>query len=207
MRITILQGAFFPVPPLRGGAVEKLWFQLGKEFSRLGHNVFHISRSFPGLPDDDYIDGVYHTRVKGYDTPSSRIRLKLLDLFYSRRAYRRLPVADILVTNTFWMPILAGMHQARVGKIMVSVERMPKGQMRLYNNASCLRACSTSVFRAINTEVPDRLNMVQKILNPLPFIPPESSNVIKQNIILFCGRMHPEKGIPLLINSLFMLRK
>ena len=107
MRITILQGAFLPVPPLRGGAVEKLWFQLGKEFSKLGHHVIHISRSFPGLPEDEFIDGVHHIRIKGYDTPSGRLYLKALDFLYSRRAFDKLPPSDILVTNTFWMPIFA----------------------------------------------------------------------------------------------------
>src|SRR5579862_3380431 len=31
LKITIVQGAFFPVPPLMGGAVEKVWFTLGRE--------------------------------------------------------------------------------------------------------------------------------------------------------------------------------
>ena len=201
MRITILQGAFFPVPPLRGGAVEKLWFQLGKEFSKLGHHVSHISRSFPGLPDDEYIDGVHHIRIKGYDTPSGRLYLKALDFLYSQRAFDKLPPSDILVTNTFWMPIFASFKQSRFGRIMVSVERMPKGQMRFYKNSCCLRACSTSVYRAINNEVPDRINMVEKILNPLTFTPTEFPSLPKEKVILFCCRMHPEKGISLLIES------
>jgi hypothetical protein len=37
MRITIVQGAFLPVPPVLGGAVEKIWFALGKEFASRGH--------------------------------------------------------------------------------------------------------------------------------------------------------------------------
>jgi hypothetical protein len=48
MRITIVQGAFLPVPPLLGGAVEKMWFGLAPEFVRHGHEVVYISRRFAG---------------------------------------------------------------------------------------------------------------------------------------------------------------
>ena len=83
MRITILQGAFLPVPPLRGGAVEKMWFELGKQFSQQGHSVCHVSRRFPGLQPQELIEDVRYLRVKGYDTPANGLQLKLLDLFYS----------------------------------------------------------------------------------------------------------------------------
>ena len=78
MKITIVQGAFLPVPTLRGGAVEKMWFELGKQFVSKGHTVTHISRKFPGLPFLEFIDGVKHIRVRGFDWPSNPIILKLL---------------------------------------------------------------------------------------------------------------------------------
>ena len=59
-RITIVQGAFFPVPPLRGGAVEKDWQALGREFARQGHHVTHISRLCDGLSVTEERDGVQH---------------------------------------------------------------------------------------------------------------------------------------------------
>ena len=201
MRITILQGAFFPVPPLRGGAVEKLWFELGKQFSQQGHNVSHVSRRFPGLPPQELIEGVRHLRVKGYDTPANGLQLKFLDLLYSMRALRALPPADILITNTFWMPILAGWSQRRLGRIMVSVERMPKGQMRLYRRANCLRAPSNVVQQAITREVPRLADRIRTIPNPLPFLPPPLLIDECEQVILFCGRLHPEKGIELLIQA------
>ncbi|MEB3302871.1 MAG: glycosyltransferase family 4 protein [Cyanobacteriota bacterium] len=201
MRITILQGAFLPVPPLRGGAMEKLWFELGKQIRHRGHSVCHVSRSFPGLPDEEEIEGVRNLRVRGYETPANSLHLKLLDLLYSRRALQILPPADILITNTFWMPILARRRQEKYGRIMVDVNRMPKGQMRLYSRSSCLRACSSAVLQSINREVPHRVNMIRMIPNPLPFLPPPLVSQIRQPVILFCGRLHPEKGIELLINA------
>ena len=64
MKITIVLGAFFPVPPLLGGAVEKVWFALGQEFVRQGHQVVQISRRHPDLPESEVIAGVRHARVK-----------------------------------------------------------------------------------------------------------------------------------------------
>jgi hypothetical protein len=86
MKITIVLGAFFPVPPLMGGAVEKVWFALSQEFVRLGHEVVQISRSHPDLPAAEEIEGVQHLRVRGHSQPRSILWLKWLDLLYSLRA-------------------------------------------------------------------------------------------------------------------------
>ena len=53
MKITILQGAFFPVPAIQGGAIEKAWEVLGQAFVAAGHNVTHISKRHPELPDNE----------------------------------------------------------------------------------------------------------------------------------------------------------
>lgn len=201
MRITILQGAFLPVPPLRGGAVEKMWFELAKQFSHQGHSVCQVSRRFSGLPHHELIDGVRHLRVKGYDTPANGLQLKLLDLLYSLRALQALPPADILITNSFWMPILAGWRQSRLGQIIVDVQRMPKGQMWLYGQSACLRANSRAVQRAIAKEAPGLAGRIRTIPNPLTFQPPPLPTAEREPVILYCGRLHPEKGIELLIQA------
>lgn len=201
MRITILQGAFLPVPPLRGGAVEKMWFELGKQFTQQGHSVCQVSRRFERLPAVELIEGVHHVRVQGYDTPANGLHLKLLDLLYSLRALRALPPADILITNTFWLPILAARRQQRLGLIMVDVQRMPKGQMRFYRRAACLRANSSAVAQAIAAEAPQLAGRIRTIANPLPFQPPRLPQAERLSVILYCGRLHPEKGIALLIEA------
>src|SRR4051812_27179974 len=105
MKITIVLGAFFPVPPVMGGAIEKAWFALAQEFARRGHEIVQISRAISKFPRREKIAGVEHIRVRGFDTPRSPIWLKVLDLIYALRAWCVLPAADIIVTNTFWLPL------------------------------------------------------------------------------------------------------
>lgn len=202
MKITILQGAFLPVPPILGGAVEKMWFVLGKNFAQHGHQVIHISRLYTGLTKEEVIDGVLHKRIAGYDTPSSLLYLKWLDLLYSRRAVKTVPDdSDIVVTNTFWAPLLLSSRLKE--RCMVSVERMPKGQMKLYKRSSRLRANSTVVAKAIRREIPNsRDQKIVMIPNWLPFQTwPNDDLSQKKNILLYVGRLHPEKGLEILVHA------
>ena len=201
MRITIAQGAFLPVPPTHGGAVEKVWFQLGKLFAAKGHEVTHVSRLCDDLPAEETIAGVRHLRVPGYSAPSSILKLKFLDLLYSRRAKKALPDADVLVTNTFWLPII--LRDLRKGQRYVHVGRFPKGQMRLYRGAARLHAPSTAIAEAIRNEVPGLAPCVRSIPYPLPWKPLSLDKVAdtRESIILYVGRIAPEKGLDLLVRA------
>jgi glycosyltransferase involved in cell wall biosynthesis len=202
MKICILQGAFFPVPPLLGGAVEKMWFQLGIEFAKLGHEVCQVSRNFKGLPNEEIIAGVRHFRVDGYHQPKLLTWLKILDALYTFRACRRVPLdADVVVTNTFWAPLLVSSRSGRL--LYPDIARMPRGQCRFYASAGRLRANSTPVATAIRSELPSQEHhRVSLIPNPLPFTPPEGNPLPdKRPIILYCGRVHPEKGLDLLVRA------
>ncbi len=203
MKITIIQGAFLPVPPLRGGAVEKMWHLLARKFASLGHEVVHLSRAYPGLPDRQTEDGVRQVRVGGFDMPASLWKLKFLDLIYSRRCARVLEPADIIVTHTFWLPMFPGF--CRKGAVYADVQRMPRGQMRFYHRAARLRANSQAVARAIRAEAPGLADRVAVIPNPLPF-PPLSGDRVRPladrpRVLLFVGRVHPEKGLHVLIEA------
>lgn len=201
MRITITQGAFLPVPPLRGGAVEKVWFELGKEFAKAGHFVTHISRAFSGLPKSGWIENVNHVRVQAYDAPKSILLLKALDLFYSIRVARHLPAADILVTNTFWLPVIV--RSQKWGQLYVHVARYPRGQMKLYRHAARLQTVSDPIKEAIATEV----DVSESKLSTLPYpvwgldVRAEAPVHARRKEILFVGRIHPEKGLHLLIEA------
>ena len=184
-----------------GGAVEKVWSALGQEFARLGHSVTHISRRHAELSIKEWVNGVDCIRIAGFDTPRSILRLKWLDCVYSLRALRLLPEADILVTNTFFLPIFSR-DQTR-GKVYVHVARFPKGQMFLYSRAARLQTVSRSVADAIVQESPESASKVRVI--PYPIV---SKDLLARRVgvdrgkhILFVGRVHPEKGVHLLIRA------
>ena len=202
MKIAILQGAFLPVPPVLGGGAERMWYALAIEFVRKGHEVVYVSRCYPGMPEEELREGIWHRRVRGYKWPNSLLRLKYLDLLYTLRARSVVPQdADVVVTNTFWAPLL---FSSRLKKCcLVDVARMPKGQMRLYHEVARLRANSSPVATAIREEIPSNQHTrVVFIPNPLPFqnmsLPDFSK---KKPVILYSGRLHPEKGLHLLIEA------
>ncbi|HSU86949.1 MAG TPA: glycosyltransferase family 4 protein [Chthoniobacterales bacterium] len=205
MKITIVLGAFFPVPPLMGGAVEKVWFALGQEFVRRGHQVVQISRAHPQLPAAEEIEGVRHVRVRGHAQPRSIVWLKWLDLLYSLRVRWVLPPADILATNTFWLPLFV--RGTDRGRVYVHVQRGPKGQMRWYAHVARLCAVSHAIADKIVAESPQLRAKVRVIPNALPFPIDHSRRADREQTILFVGRVHPEKGLELFLRSLSFLSR
>jgi len=204
MRITIVQGAFLPVPPLRGGAIEKAFHSLAREFAKAGHKVTYVSRQCDDLPEQEIENtNLEHTRIKGYDASGSLLKFKWQDLLYSIRARRILPIANILITHTFWLPILATKPQKH-GATYVHVGRSPKGQMRFYKNAARLQTVSSPIAQAIQKEIPrHRQGQVKVLPYPLDpsFIEKQLPEKPRRKRILYTGRIHPEKGINLLIKS------
>lgn len=202
MRINIVIGPFLPVPPLRGGAVERIQLALATEFAKLGHEVTMISRRFPGLPNEETVDGVHHIRVPSTDAPKSKLAYRALDVVYAARVSAMLPPADVTLTNSVFLPLV--LPRRRAGLIYVSVARMPKGQMGLYRRADRLQAVSNAVAAEMTRQSPSIADKIKVIANPLSHAyleraPKERAPRAKR--ILYLGRIAEEKGINLLIDA------
>jgi glycosyltransferase involved in cell wall biosynthesis len=124
------------------------------------------------------------------------------DCFYSVRAAMRLPAADIVVTNSFWLPVLA--RRRSRGIPYVHVARYPKRQMKLYRHA-ILQTVSAPIRDAIISEDPRAAARVRVIPYPLAekYLLPEIAP--GENVLLYVGRVHPEKGVRVLIEAFAQL--
>ena len=200
MKITIVLGAFFPVPRSWVGPSKKSGSRSDR--NSLGEDTpwCRFPASHPELPATQEIEGVRHVRVRGFSQPRSILWLKWLDLLYSLRVRRILPAADILVTNTFWLPLLT--RTTRRGLLCVHVARGPKGQMRFYAHVARLHAVSRAIADQIVAEAPQLQDRVRVIPNALPFRMDHDVGAAREQTILFVGRVHPEKGLELFLRAL-----
>ncbi len=212
MRLNIVHGFFLPVPPISGGATEKSWFHLGREFAARGHEVTMFSRRWSNLPHTETREAVRHIRLRGHDHARSLWRNLLLDFFWSWRVHRALPPADITVVNSVALPVWLGRLKPSVGRIVIMTGRMPKGQYRHYRRIARVVAASAHVREMVAAENPALAPVSRVYGYPLnwsllqletstqhPFIPAAAPGELTLGYV---GRLHEEKGLLLLADAL-----
>jgi glycosyltransferase involved in cell wall biosynthesis len=204
MRITIVSGFFLPVPPLAGGAMEKAWWRLGRLYAARGHTVTQISRRWPGLPDDETRDGVRYLRVPGWNHRERLWQNLLLDACWGWRVLRRLPAADVLVTNTVALPAFVRQLRPTAGRLVVNLNRYPKGQVRWYHRAARIQAASRAIAEAAQAQAPALADRIRIVPNPVEIsaIAAQGSAATRDPgpvVIGYFGRLHPEKGLERLV--------
>lgn len=206
MRINIVIGPFYPIPPVLGGAVEKVHLLLAGAYRDAGHKVTIVSRRFADFAEDEVVDGVRHLRIASSDRwPSLAVNLGL-DLLYSLRVARALPPADITITNSFFLPLV--LPRMRAGKIYVQIGRYPKGQMALYSRADRLQAVSKAVGDAVVRQAPWLAPKVRVIGYAIPDVFfTANGDVPRGRVVLYVGRIAREKGIELVLAAFAMLRE
>lgn len=213
LTITIVTGPWFPTPPGPSGAVERVWGDLARHFAKRGHKVLVLSRAYEGLPSDETKDGVRTLRLTSWKQ-GKNVKIDLVkDMFFSTRMFLQCPRADIVVTNAFWLPTMLARFKKSAGKISMNVQRVPKGQMGLYRRVNRLSAVSKAISDAIIKERPEIASQVRVIPNPIDlfyFKPPAnrdySGSLGQGRTVVFTGRIHPEKGIHVLVEAVRLLR-
>ncbi len=211
MHITIVLGPFKPPPPAPSGAIEKVWWRLAATFARRGHPTTVVGPDHPDLPRGDSINGIRFVRLPLLDRGSS-VKMDIVrDFGWSRSARALLPQADVTVTNCFWLPWILRSPRRRekagVGVLNMHVQRFPKGQMFLYGGVDRISTVSQAIVDGIAGERPALADRISLIGNPVdlevfhPLEPREDPSSDRPIRILYTGRIHPEKGLHLLVEA------
>lgn len=200
---------------MRGGAVQRMWHGLAKEFAKRGHEVTVFARAFPGQPETENRDGIRIVRWGGYDQ-GTNVRWDLVRCFgYALRAARRLPKGDILVTNDFWMPVFAARRKKKCGKVVINANRFPKGQYWIYGGVDLVAAASGAVASEIRRQTSKLTSKIKVVPNAIDscFLENEGDRLrlrlrlrneeekMSPLTVLYVGRIHPEKGVELLLEA------
>ncbi len=201
MRITIATGPMFPLPPVRGGAMAKMWWALAPEFARRGHAVTVLACRHPDMPAAERIGEVEFRRIGGF-TQSGRIALDLArDLVDAARVIAAAPPADWLITNDFWLPALAALRPSR-GRVAISANRYPKRQFGLYRRVARVVAPTRAIAAAIAAQQPRLTDGLRVVGNAFDGAIVANAAVSRaSDSVLYAGRVHPEKGVHLLIDA------
>ncbi len=202
-------GFFLPIPPVAGGAVEKSWHRLTKEFAQKGHEVTLISRRWKDWPHDETINGVRHLRLSGYNHKKWLWLNLLCDLIWSIRVHRQLPDADIVASNTISLPCWLSALRPSAGQVVAMPGRMPKGQFRFYRKPARILVPSKPVQDAIKSERPSFASLTRVVGYPIAWdkLSNQPTQPHEKVTIGFVGRLHKEKGVELLVEALRVLAK
>lgn len=202
-------GFFLPVPPVAGGATEKSWHGLAREFAARGHAVTVISRRWPGWADRETVDGVTYLRLRGYAHTASLARNLLRDFIWSWRVWFALPPADLTVVNCVALPVWLGWFRRRAGRLAVMTGRVPKGQYRLYRRLDRVLAVSSAVRADLLAENPRFASATLVTGYPIPWRAlhqPRPAPAPGAPVTFgFVGRINREKGLELLVSAFALL--
>ncbi len=201
MRIAIVAGFFLPVPAVSGGATEKTWTGLSRLFAAAGHSVTLISRRWPGQKDAETIDGVTHVRIPGFDHTRHLPLNLLLDSVWGLRVARALPVGDVVICNTITLPVWLRRARPSAGLVAVMIGRTPKGQSRFYGAVARIYAPSTFVARRIAPAPGGNRTVVTGYPIDWTLHAQSAAQTGKPVVIGYVGRLHPEKGVDLLLRA------
>ena len=113
------------------------------------------------------------------------------------------------------MPVFAARRKKKCGKVVINANRFPKGQYGIYGGVDLIAAASGAVAEAIKEQAPRLSSKVRVLPNSIDerFLEHDSDrlrlrlrlrNEEKERsplTVLYVGRIHPEKGIEILLEA------
>jgi glycosyltransferase involved in cell wall biosynthesis len=210
MKITIITGPFSSIPPNTIGDVERLWYNIACVMTQKGHDIFFVSkRDSPIDQNGNNVDGIYVDYIKGFKSKKHIVRTVFYDFFYSVKALWQMKKCDVLVMNTFWTPVLCILFKYKYKVSVYNVERIPKGQFKLYKHVDRLSCVSIIVGDILAKQTPSVKNKIKIINNPVNtdvFYSKHNNRTDNFIKLIYTGRVHPEKGLDILVKSFCKLK-
>ena len=203
MKISILTSHAQPLPPYAIGAVEKLFYDLAQVWCGAGDEVTFYSVK----GGEDGRNAV--VRMRGFKGSGNVYWEIVKDFFYSLAFWFKLKKVDIVILNTFWSPFFARFFRWKYKKAVYGVHRFPKRQFSLYRCIDEFICVSTVVADALKERFPYLAPRVSCVNNPVRtelFNPNGRTKAGSVFTILYAGRVHPEKGLDILVNAFHRLR-
>lgn len=201
MRIAVVTSPFGELPPHAIGAVEKLYYLLGGEWKSMGHSVSFVCCGGG--------DGMECVRLRKYNRTGSTLKDIFWDFLYSVKALWHCPKTDILLCNTFWAPALAPLFRWKYKKLAYAVHRFPKGQFWLYPFVHCFICVSSAVADELRSQIKRKVNIlvINNSIDTDVFRPGLGRPGSDEFVIVYAGRIHPEKGLHILFEAAEQLSK
>lgn len=206
MKITIITGPFGYIPPNGIGAVEKLWYDLALEFKKKGCHVTIISK-LPVEYESAKVD-IERLYVKGYKRRKTIYEDLFLDFIYSMKCLFKVCKTDVLVLNTFWAPLLCRLIRSKYKVAVYNVARYPKRQFKFYRNIDAFFCVSNAIEKELTRQLPGRINKIKMVNNPInaEIFTWKEKRSVPPIVIMYHGRIHPEKGLDILVSAFKQLQ-
>ena len=204
MKIAILTSHAQPLPPYAIGAVEKLFYDMAQVWCGAGDEVTFYSVKGGENGKNDVV------LMRGYKGSGSVYWEIIKDFFYSLRFWFKLRKTDIVILNTFWSPFFARFFKRKYRKAIYGVHRFPKRQFFLYRKVDEFICVSTMIASAVKERFPYLASRVRCINNPIKTNVFNTSGRVLPGTdftILYAGRIHPEKGLDILVSAFHLLKK
>jgi glycosyltransferase involved in cell wall biosynthesis len=119
------------------------------------------------------------------------------------RVARSLPAADFVLCNTVTLPIWLKRLVPKAGKVAAVIARQPRGRSRVYGKVDLLLALSRSVSDQIGKENPRLADRIVRFPYPIDWSALSGPARPSAGVLTvgYVGRVHPEKGIELLLQA------
>lgn len=198
MNIAIITSPFGALPPEGIGAIEKRWYYVAENLVKKNVRVSFYSKRKNSAHDKNLT--IY--RMNGFRRTGTLFGDLIKDFFYSLVALIKLKSCDILILNTFWTPILCVLFRWKYRKSIYNVARFPKGQFKLYPFVDQFSCVSYAASKALEKEI-GKDSRIVTINNPVELNDFKYSEEQQSEdfIIMYHGRVHPEKGLHLLFSA------